>query len=397
MRRSLVGGLLAITAISVPVIASSPSAVAASPRATPVAGRQLAELKGSDAVSGDAVGVSVAISGTTALVGAPGYAKDAGRVYVYSGSADHWTQVAELKGADVVSGDFFGYSVAISGTTAVVSAPGYAKNAGRVYVFTKTTAGWKQVAEMKGSDTSASDYLGDSVAISGTTVLVGADGHKKNAGRAYVFADTDKGWKQVAEWKGSDTVAGDGFGYTVAISGTAAIVGAPDHSKSSGRAYLFTASADGWRQTAELKGSDTTTDNGFGVSVAIAGTTAVAGAPGVAKAAGRAYVFAKTRGVWMQVSELKGANTVASDDFGYTVAVSDGTAVVGAPGLAKDAGGVYAFAHKVSDWTQAAVLKGSDTVAGDYFGYSVALSGTTAVVGADGHAKSTGRAYLFEV
>ena len=76
-------------------------------------GEQLAELKGSDALAGDAVGVSVAISGTTAVVGAPGYAKDSGRAYVYSETAGHWEQVAELKGADAVSGDFFGYSVAI--------------------------------------------------------------------------------------------------------------------------------------------------------------------------------------------------------------------------------------------------------------------------------------------
>ena len=201
------------------------------PRATPSIGKQLAELKGSDTLTGDAVGVSVAISGTTAIVGAPGSAKDAGRVYVFAETAAHWNEVAELKGSDTVAGDFFGYSVAISGTTAVVSAPGFAKNAGRVYMFTRTPTGWKQAAELKGSDTVADDYLGDSLAISGTTAIVGADGHTKSAGRVYVFTSTAGGWKQAAELKGSDTVAGDGFGYAVAISGTTAIVGAPDHAE----------------------------------------------------------------------------------------------------------------------------------------------------------------------
>jgi len=60
---------------------------------------------------------------------------------------------------------------------------------------------------------------------------VGADDHIKSAGRAYVFTNVATGWKQVAELKGSDTVANDGFGYAVAISGTTAIVGAPDHAK----------------------------------------------------------------------------------------------------------------------------------------------------------------------
>ena len=396
MRRSAVGGLLVVAATSLPFLVSSASAVAASPRAAPSIGKQLAELKGSDTLTGDAVGVSVAISGTTALVGAPGSAKDAGRAYVFTETAAHWNEVAELKGSDTVASDFFGYSVAISGTTAVVSAPGFAKNAGRAYIFARTATGWKQAAELKGSDTVAGDYFGDSLAISGATTFVGADGHAKSAGRAYVFTNVATGWEQVAELKGSDTVAGDGFGYAVAISGTTVIVGAPDHAKDAGRAYVFTDATAGWKQAAELKGSDTVAKNGFGVSVAISGMTAIAGAPGFSKAAGRAYVFAKTGGVWTQARELKGLDTVASDDFGYTVAISNATAVAGAPGFSKAAGRAYVFTNTATGWKQAAKMKGSDTVAADYFGYSVAISGTTAIVGADGHAKSAGRAYLFD-
>ena len=223
----------------------------------------------------------MAISGTTALVGAPGSAKDAGRAYVFTETAAHWNEVAELKGSDTVAGDFFGYSLAISGTTALVSAPGFAKNAGRTYIFARTATGWKQASELKGSDTVAGDYFGESLAISGATTIVGADGHAKSAGRVYVFTSTTAGWKQVAELKGSDTVAGDGFGYAVAISGTTAIVGAPDHATDAGRVYMFTNKAAGWKQAAELKGSDTVTDNGFGVSVAISGTTAIVGCAGL--------------------------------------------------------------------------------------------------------------------
>ncbi len=87
---------------------------------------------------------------------------------------------------------------------------------------------------------------------------------------------------------------------------------------------------------------------------------------------------------------------MASDDFGYTVAISNATVVAGAPGFSKAAGRAYVFTNTATDWKQAGELKGSDTVAADYFGYSVAISNTTAVVGADGHAKSAGRAYVFE-
>ena len=107
-------------------------------------------------------------------------------------------------------------------------------------MFTKTTTSWNQVAELEGSDTVAKDDFGCSVAISGTTAVVGADGHAK-AGRAYVFTETTSGWKQAAELKGSDTVVGDDLGESVAISSTTAIVGAWGHAKNIGRAYVFEA------------------------------------------------------------------------------------------------------------------------------------------------------------
>ncbi|MGA3354630.1 MAG: hypothetical protein ABSD85_15825 [Acidimicrobiales bacterium] len=328
---------------SLPLLASLTSTIGVSPRTTSPIGKLLAELKGSDTVAGNAFGVSVAISGAIATVGAPGYAKNAGRAYVFGKMGTGWKQTAELKGSDTVAGDYFGYTAAISGTIAVVSAPGYAKDAGRVYVFAETTTGWKQAAELKGFDTVAGDYFGDSVAISGTTVVVGAPGYAKNAGRVYVFAETTTGWKQAAELKGSDTVADDGFGYTVAISGTTAIAGTPDHAKDAGRAYVFGKMGAGWMQTAELKGSDTVAGDYFGYTAAISGTISVVGAPGYAKDAGRVYVFTNTATGWKQAAELKGFDTVADDGFGGSVAISGTAAVVGAGGHAKSAGRVYVF------------------------------------------------------
>ncbi len=399
MSRFRLAGLLALVTLGatcLPFLASPASAIVAGPRTTPSIGKQLAELKGSDTGAGDGLGVAVAVSGRTAVVGAPGGAKDAGRAYVFAKTGDVWNQAAELKGSGTVGGDFFGYSVAISGTTVFVGAPGYAKNAGRAYVFAKTGTGWRQAAELKGSDTAAGDYFGDLVSISGQTAIVGADGYGKNAGRAYLFVKTGTGWRQAADLKGSDTAADDGFGYSVAISGTTALVGAPDKAKGTGRAYVFTDTPAGWRQAAELKGSDTAAGDGVGVSVAVSGTTAVVGAPGYAKNVGRAYVFTDTANGWEQAAELKGSDTAAGDDLGFSVAVSGTTAVVGAPGHAKDAGWAYLYAKTGSGWRQAAELKGSDTAADDYFGYSVAVSGATALAGADGHAKSAGRAYVFE-
>jgi nucleoside-specific outer membrane channel protein Tsx len=362
---------------------------------------QLAELEGSDTVVGDGFGYPVAVSGGTAIVGAYEHGKEAGRAYVFTKSATGWKQSAELKGSDTVTNDYFGSAVAISGTTAIVGAFGHGKEAGRAYVFTKTAVGWAQTAELQGSDTVAGGWFGDSVAISGRTAIVAVPEHANVAGRAYVFAETAAGWKQVTELKGSDTTANGQLGTSVAISGNVAVFGAPFHADG-GRAYVFIETKGIWKQAAELKGSDTVAPDQFGTSVAISGTTAVVGADEHADFAGRVYVFTKSATGWKQAAELNGSDTVANDSFGYSVAISGTTAVVGANGYAESAGRAYVFTKTASGWKQTAELKGSDTVAPDQFGTSVAISGTTVEVGAPTYAElnekldHAGRAYVFE-
>jgi len=360
---------------------------------TPPIGKELAELKSFDAAAGDEFGNSVAISGTTAIVGATGYGKNAGRAYVFTNAAGVWKEAAVLKGSDTVAGDDFGSSVAISGTTAIVGANNKANLAGRAYVFTETKGAWTQTAELKGSDTVAGEDFGISVAISDVTAIVGASGYTDHGRRAYVFTKTAGVWTQAAELKASDTTVGDGFGRSVAISGATAVVGAPYHARKTGRAYVFAETAGIWKQAAELKGSATFAVDVFGYGVAVSGTTVVVGAYLDADG-GRAYVFTKTAGIWKQAGELKGSDTVAGDDFGFGVAMSGTTALVG--GDVSLVGRTYVFTKTAGIWKQTAELKGSDTVAGDDFGLRVAISGITAVVGAFGRAKSAGRAYVFE-
>jgi hypothetical protein len=106
-----------------PLVSRAPAG-AARPRVTPPIGKQMAELVGSDTVANDSFGYSVAISGSTAVVGAPIHAEDAGTAYVFTDTKGVWKQVAELVGSDTVADDDFGGSVAISGSTVVVGARG---------------------------------------------------------------------------------------------------------------------------------------------------------------------------------------------------------------------------------------------------------------------------------
>ena len=395
MRTSRVASLIAAGAISLPLLASTTSPVAVSPRTMPLPGTQLAELKGSDTVAQDDFGYPVAVSGTTAVVGAPGHSEVAGRAYVFARTAAGWKQAAELSGSDTIAGDAFGYSVAVSGATAVVGAPIHG-DAGSAYVFTKIAGRWKQVAELEGSGTVIQNEFGYSVSISGRTVIVGAPFAASDAllaGQVYVFTETATGWRQTAELEGSGTIGGDQFGVSVAISARTVIVGANYRAQSQGRAYVFTETATGWRQTTELKSSNGGNLSGdeFGSSVAISGTTVVVSAVG----AQRAYIFTKKASDWKGVAEMTGADTTASDYFGDSVAISGTTVVVGAP--LHLAGRAYLFTKTANGWKQIAELEGSDVGhTSSEFGYSVAVSGRTVVVGAPGRATFAGRAYVFE-
>lgn len=440
---------------------------------------QQAYLKASN-TGGAYFGTSVAISGDTVVVGA------AGEAYVFVRSGVFWSQQAYLKGSNTEAGDGFGYAVAISGDTVVVGAYGESSNAtgvngnqadnsvrdsGAAYVFVRNGGVWSQQAYLKASNTGTNDQFGFTVAISGDTVVVGAFEEDSGAtgvngdqgdvlarsrsGAAYVFVRSGGAWSQQAYLKASNTGYLDHFGSSVAISGDTVVIGAEmedsnasgvngdqadNSSNESGAAYVFVRNAGVWSQQAYLKASNTETNDRFGYSVAISGDTVVVGArfessnaTGVngsqadnsASRSGAAYVFVRSGGVWSQQAYLKASNTETNDDFGYSVAVSGDTVVIGAPAEGSSATGVngnqsdnaaagsgaaYVFVRSGGVWSQPAYLKASNTESRDYFGISVAVSGDTVVVGAQGEdsnatgingnqannsASSSGAAYVF--
>ena len=329
-----------------------------------------------------------------------------------------WSQVAEFTASDGAVGDMFGYSVAISGTTAVVGAPiTMYRNPreGAAYVFTSSGNTWTQVAEFTAADGAENDEFGESVAISGTTAIVGAWGHTVNGntaqGAVYVFSLSGGTWTQSAEFTSSDGAENDEFGQSVAISGTTAIVGAHCHTvngnTAQGAAYVFSLSGGTWTQSAELTSSDGAADDNFGYSVAISSTTAIVGAIGRTvngnAGQGAAYVFSSSGNTWTQSAELTSSDGAENDYFGYSVAISGTTAIVGTRYRTVNGnvnqGAAYVFSSSGNTWTQSAELTSSDGATNDDFGHSVAISGTTAIVGAFEHTVNgdaqQGAAYVF--
>jgi hypothetical protein len=369
---------------------------------------QVSEVSNSDGAAGDHFGYSVAVAGTLAIVGAPSHTVSGrsgqGAAYVFSLSGGSWSQTAELTSSDGAAGDSFGGSVALSGTTAMVGAINHTvsghTNQGSAYVFSLSGGSWSQTAELTSSDGAAGDSFGDSVAVSGTTAVVGARSHTVSGhsgqGSAYVFSLSGGVWSQTAELTSSDGAASDDFGWSVGLSGTVAVAGAPNHTVSGhtnqGAAYVFTLSGGVWSQTAELTASDGVAGDHLGYSVPISGTMLVVGAPSHNSTQGAAYVFSLSGGVWSQTAELTASDGAAGDDFGYTASISGTIVLVGAFYHAVDGhtnqGAAYQFVLSAASWSQTGELTAADGITNDYFATSVAVSGTAVVVGAPGHTSS---------
>jgi hypothetical protein len=251
-----------------------------------------------------------------------------------------------------------------------------------------------QEAKLLANDGAASDYFGYSVSVSGDAAIAGAyydDDNGSSSGSAYVFRFNGSTWSQEAKLTASDGAASDYFGRDVAISGDVALAGAygdDDNGSSSGSAYVFRFNGSTWSQEAKLLASDGAASDYFGYKVALSGNVAVVSAyldDDMGSSSGSVYVFRYDGSTWSQEAKLTASDGAASDYFGIDVSVSGDVIIVGAYGdddLGSYSGSAYVFRYSGSSWSQEAKLLASDGAASDYFGYGVSVSGDAAVVGA---------------
>ena len=295
-----------------------------------------------------------------------------------------WSQQVYVKAADAGPNARFGTRVAIAGDTMVVGANDVNTAAGAAYVFVRSGTSWSQQAYLQAPNTEANDRFGVSVALSGDTIVVGAeaedssettvtngptasaDNSANGAGAAYVFVRSGTSWSHQAYLKAPNAEASDRFGLNVAISGDTIVVAATDEDSN---------------ETSITNGTTASADNSAG-------------------AAGAAYVFVRSGTSWSHQAYLKAANAEANDRFGFGVAISGDTIVVStrdedsnetsitngptasADNSASSAGAAYVFVRSGTSWSQQAYLKASNAEASDRFGNSVAISGDTIVVAA---------------
>jgi MBG domain (YGX type)/FG-GAP repeat/Bacterial Ig-like domain (group 3) len=303
-------------------------------------------------------------------------------------------ELAETPDPGTSSNDQFGYSVAVSGSTAVVGAPG----SSQAYVYSIADNTWNLMATLNTPNRSTTDLFGQSVAISGSTIVIGDPGQLESfplQGAAYVYAPSGNTWGLAATLTASDGALDDRFGSSVAISGSTIIAGAPDHNGSQGAVYVYNFSGGSAAQTGELTPSDPGPSDELGSSVGISadGSTVVAGAISGSNT-GTAYVYTLSAGIWTQAPRI--ALPVSDANFlPATVAVSDdgSTVVVGDQYSNNNAGAAYVYTVSGGVWSLATTLIPAD--GGGYFGRAIAMSGNTMVVGAFGRGGDQGAAYVF--
>ena len=355
---------------------------------------QQAKLMASDGAGGDQFGVSVSVNGDTVVVGAASEASAQGAAYVFVRSGTSWTQQAKLTASGGAGGDQFGASVSVSAGTAVVGAPGAGSLVGAAYVFIQSGSSWAQQAKLSATDGAAGDSFGDSISLSGNTAAVGALAKNSGRGAAYVFARSGTNWTQQAELTASDGANGDGFGRSISADANTVVVGANAKSFNTGAAYVFVNSGAGWSQQAVLAASDATESYQFAFSVGVSGDTVVAGAPIQYNSQGEVYFFARSGTNWSQQAELGASDAANPDLFGWSIALSGDTAVVGAVFKNHFQGAAYVFVRSGAAWKQQAKLVPADGLGGD-FGNTVTIDRDTAVIGAYLQASNLGAAYVF--
>ncbi|WP_019990049.1 FG-GAP repeat protein [Rudanella lutea] len=358
----------------------------------------------SDGAKGDVFGVRVMLSGDYAIVGASGADigsnVNQGAAYIFVRSGSTWIQQAKLTANDGAAGDVFGVSVAIAGDYAIVGARsddiGANIDQGSVYVFVRSGTTWTQQAKLTAGDGTTDDKFGHAVAISGDYVLVSAPSDdieaNADAGSAYIFIRSGATWTQQAKLTASDGAANDQFGSSAAISGDYAIVGANfddiNANTDQGSAYVFVRSGTTWTQQVKLTAGDGDLADNFGYSVAISGDYAVIGAYtddiNSNRDQGSAYVFVRSGGSWAQQAKLTAVTGGAvSDLFGGSVGISGDYALIGAFGMNTYQGSAYLFVRSGTSWNQVRKIV-DNTSALTFNGYSVSISNGVFIIGAYG-------------
>ena len=385
------------------------------------------KLLAAEGLAGDGFAGVVAVStnDTTAVLGQ--FGGTIGAVWVFTLDGTGWVQQAKLTPAGAAANDGFGEWVSISadGNTIATGASrqsiGGRAQQGAGYVFSRTGTTWLQEPMLTAADGQVNDYFGSSGGISpdAQTVVFGAPHSRGDIdltarpGAAYVFARSGGGWSQQARLTGSGVTSGEQFGSAVAVgAGLVAITANFDEGvqADSGATYVFTRDGSSWTEQTRLASSDGATGDRFGWRLRLSEdertllATAVGAADSQAVRRGAGYIFTRSGTTWSQQAKLMTAHG-GSFFAGWEAALTHDTVLLGSPFTFVgdyEVGAAFEFVRIGTAWTERSMLVAPDAEHESGFGYGVALSGDTAIVGAPGATIGAtgfwqGAAYAFQL
>lgn len=362
------------------------------------------------------VGRAVDIKGDRSIVGAIG-SNSGGSPYnaasIFDRDAQGWHFAQQLVPLNLqASTATFGISVAVEGTTAIVGADLDGETvwqSGAVYTFEKGPTGFAQAQKIFHPESIMDGNFGRSIDLDGNTLIVGAPGLTGGSPppAAYAFTKQNGLWTlqsklvPVANANKIET-----FGYSVAVSGDFAVIGDEGDFTQGffhrGAARVFHRTGTTWAETQQLMAFDTNIYHGFGEAVSISGDTIAVGAPGdddLGYLAGAVYIYRFNGSTWGLEQKIKASDGVADDSFGRQLSLYGNTLVVGEEandGAANSGGAAYVFQRSGSSWTQTSKLFSADIATDNLFGHSVAVDNGQFITGAT-NASPFGAAYVFVV
>ena len=358
------------------------------------------KVTASDGMTNSYFGSAAALNGNNALIGADGENSFQGAAYIFTQSNGIWSEGQKLVASDGLAGDEFGYRVTLNGHTLLVGAFSATVNGivsqGAAYVFTRSTVTWIESQKLTADDGALFDNFGAAVGLDSHTVVIGANGATVNGnpaqGAAYVFTKSNGTWTQVQKLTANDGAAYDNFGLSIAIKGSTILVGSPRATVGSnlaqGAVYVYTRTNGTWNFTQKVTGSDGAAQDSFGESVAIGRGAALIGAYGATvnghPGQGAAYIFTNSNNTLSEMQKLTADDGGTYFNFGNAVALDGSRALIGADvstvGSNTSQGKAYVFTEAGGAWSQNATLVASDGATDDFFGAALALDGRTALV-----------------
>ncbi len=365
--------------------------------------------------NGDKFGDSLAIEGALLVVGASQEGRlneGSAFVYAFDSPTERWKGSQKLKASDAEASDRFGAAVALDGNVAAIGTPSGGKQgapvAGAAYVFRFDGMTWIEEQELNASDASNYAFFGTAVDIDGDVIVVGAPYGDtvsgQDTGSAYILRFNGATWDEEAKLSANDAVTGALFGESVAVQGPWVVIGAPgalEGAVKTGACYVFRYSAGVWSERQKLVAADRAAGDAFGKSVAMDGVWIAVGAPLRAEPGyedGAVYLFRNAANQWDEKQKLFVTDDLYyGEQFGHSVAIEANAIVVGAPldrDLESGSGALYVYRHGPDGWVWQAKILAEGEMLGDQFGESVAMDGDTVLGANSDYFSEPGYAYV---